>query len=338
MASLKNGFRPSLMTLEGREQPGSMFSTGLDGASSPAPFGEEILKASRPALVNNQAPTENRQHGNHLAAGIAAVERARERHDHPAGRNAVHRGIDGLSDRRVFASLGEYVRWNPGAGATSRRFRRHARRRSAQLQRRLRFVNGLANEFNTIVSDARTFDGFRIRGGQTKDCFFSHNLVQHGNVDRQRDDPRAGLCHSRTFRTAGFRSCSRAFTCPPPTLPPDCPASGSLNSKTRSADWASALPHGHYYVNVQPIGNGTGRSFNSTTAGLAASRQRAERDRGRRQEGRTGTVGDSYFDSPFFGYVFEPAENLEGVKTDFSMGVCRARVASGGFDPKATLL
>src|SRR5687768_15405213 len=56
MASVKNGFQPNVMRLEGREQPGSMFSTGLDGAILAGAFGEEILKASRPALVNTQAP------------------------------------------------------------------------------------------------------------------------------------------------------------------------------------------------------------------------------------------------------------------------------------------
>ena len=88
MASVKNGFHPSLMALEGREQPGTMFSTGLDGAILAGAFGEEILKASRPALVNTRAAAENRQHGNRLGAGVAAVDRADEQHDQ-SGRSAV---------------------------------------------------------------------------------------------------------------------------------------------------------------------------------------------------------------------------------------------------------
>ena len=46
MATLKHGFRPGLMALEGREQPGSLFSTGLDNAilkRSPKPQAPELI-------------------------------------------------------------------------------------------------------------------------------------------------------------------------------------------------------------------------------------------------------------------------------------------------------
>ena len=127
------------MILEGREQPGSMFSTGLDGAILAGEFGEEILKASRPALVNTQVP--RKIDSTEITLLPASRPLSVQAHGTIIQQTETQsiQAIDGLSDRRVFAIARRIRPVESGRRTTSRRFRRHARRRSAQLQRRLRW-------------------------------------------------------------------------------------------------------------------------------------------------------------------------------------------------------
>ena len=71
------------------------------------------------------------------------------------------------------------------------------------------------------------------------------------------------------------------------------------------------LPSGqHYWLNVTPVDNGAGRSFNSTTSGLHAVGSPPGNDQ------------NAFFNSTFFGYNFTSTGNpFIGQPYDFSNGV-----------------
>ena len=75
------------------------------------------------------------------------------------------------------------------------------------------------------------------------------------------------------------------------------------------------LVPGHYWLNVTPVGNGTGRSFNANTSGANC----------------VGTpCGDNqnaFFNSTFFGAYFTSTAN-EGQPSDYSNGVIGTVVPS----------
>jgi hypothetical protein len=69
------------------------------------------------------------------------------------------------------------------------------------------------------------------------------------------------------------------------------------------------LPSGqHYWLNVTPVGNGTGRSWNSTTSGTNCVGTPCGNDQ------------NAFFNSTFFGAYFTSTSN-EGQPYDYSMGV-----------------
>jgi hypothetical protein len=63
----------------------------------------------------------------------------------------------------------------------------------------------------------------------------------------------------------------------------------------------------HYWLNVTPVGNGTGRSFNATTSGLHAV-------------GSPPGNQNAFFSSTQFGAYFTSTANVQG-PYDYSMGV-----------------
>ena len=69
------------------------------------------------------------------------------------------------------------------------------------------------------------------------------------------------------------------------------------------------LPSGrHYWLNVTPVGDGTGRSFNATTSGLHAVGS------------PLGNNQNAFFNSAYFGAYFTSTANVQG-PYDYSMGV-----------------
>jgi hypothetical protein len=100
-------------------------------------------------------------------------------------------------------------------------------------------------------------------------------------------------------------------------------ASGSTSSPVVFPIWCGAsnciyrvevtglnvsLPPGTYWLNVTPIGDGTGRSFNATTSGLHAVGS------------PPGNNQNAFFNSPRFGAYFTSTSN-ESQPYDYSMGV-----------------
>ena len=72
-----------------------------------------------------------------------------------------------------------------------------------------------------------------------------------------------------------------------------------------------------YWLNVTPIGNGTGRSFNSTTSGTNCVGTPCGNDQ------------NAFFNSTYFGTYFTSTAN-EGQPYDYSMGVIIFRGSRAG--------
>jgi hypothetical protein len=170
-------------------------------------------------------------------------------------------------------------------------------------------VNGLANERNTIVSQAAVYDDFNVTAplGWNVTAVFSDNLITPGLPITGADwEIRTGISEGNAGTLV---------------------ASGTTNSPIVTLTWCHfgfceyrvqvpslsvflpMLPSGqHYWLNVTPVGNGTGRSFNSTTSGLHAVGSPPGNDQ------------NAFFNSTFFGTYFTSTAN-EGQPYDYSNGV-----------------
>ena len=73
------------------------------------------------------------------------------------------------------------------------------------------------------------------------------------------------------------------------------------------------LAPGHYWLNVTPVGNGTARSFNSTTSGTNCVGTPCGNDQ------------NAFFNSTFFAGNFTSTSN-EGQPYDYSMGLIGAPI------------
>ncbi|MGI8819359.1 MAG: PEP-CTERM sorting domain-containing protein [Chthoniobacterales bacterium] len=167
-------------------------------------------------------------------------------------------------------------------------------------------VNGLANETNTQVSDARVYDNFIIPAGQTWNisALFSRDLVTT-TVSSLAYEIRSGVS-SGNGGTLLFSGTTAAFT---------QAATGrtgfGFNEFTLTATGLNiTLPAGTYWLAVVPVGNGAGRSFISTTNGAGSVGM------------PPGTDGNAFFNSAQFTSNFVSTTDPSlGNGHDFSMGV-----------------
>jgi hypothetical protein len=174
------------------------------------------------------------------------------------------------------------------------------------------FVNGVANERNTVVSQAAVYDDFNVTAllGWHVTAVFSDNLLF------MQDPPRDVTGADWEIRTGVSEGNAGTLI-----------ASGTTNSPIvtltgRGADvfeymvevtalnvFLPMLPSGqHYWLNVTPVGSGSGGSFNSTTSGTNCVGTPCGNDQ------------NAFFNSTFFGAYFTSTAN-EGVPGDFSNGV-----------------
>jgi len=129
-------------------------------------------------------------------------------------------------------------------------------------------VNGLANERNTLVSQAAVYDDFNVTAplGWNVTAVFSDNLL-NTTVTAADWEIRTGLSEGNS----GTLIASGTTNTPSVTL---TGRSGFgfteyMVEVTGLNIFLPMLPAGqHYWLNVTPVGNGTGRSFNSTTSGV----------------------------------------------------------------------
>jgi len=164
-------------------------------------------------------------------------------------------------------------------------------------------VNGLANERNTIVSQAAVYEDFNVTGpGWNITSVFSDNLSS--TVISGADwEIRSGISEGN----AGTLVASGTTSAPVVTLTGRS-GFGFLEYMVQVNGLNVTLAPGHYWLNVTPSDNGVGRSFNSTTSGTNCVGTPC------------GNNQNAFFNSTFFGAFFTSTGNL-GQPYDFSNGV-----------------
>jgi hypothetical protein len=180
-------------------------------------------------------------------------------------------------------------------------------------------VNALANEENTALGDgqyARVYDDFNVTGGGwTITSVFSHNL-ENTTVIGATWEIRQGISEGN-----GGTLIASGITMTPVVTLFECNfqiCEYMIEVKGLNV----SLAEGHYWLNVTPIGDLTGRSFDSNTSGANCVGTPC------------GNNQNAFFNSNFFGANFTSTSN-EGQPTDFSMGVI-GTVSSGTPTPTAT--
>jgi hypothetical protein len=302
---MKHGFTPNVTKLEGREQPGSLFSTGLDSAILAGAFlGDGLIKASRPAIVatQNQARQTDATDVTLQRPTQVLSNPAKSNASKPATINSLDQSVTGLAvpNNSTAMTLSEYV------GARPELY--HNRPDNGGTKDLTLFYNGdldgrngLANEYSSIIPDAFTQDDARIRTGYEIDCLASRNL--------QTADFAAAVTKAN-FKIMGPGQISEGS-------PLAMYASGTALAATNAATGFSAfglleyetkicglgrfsIPSGHYYLTTQPIGAGSGRSFNSTTSGAGPTK------------GQPINNDNTWFTGAYWGYYYTDTNNIFG--------------------------
>jgi hypothetical protein len=164
-------------------------------------------------------------------------------------------------------------------------------------------VNGLANERNTVVTQAAVYDDFNVTApGWNVTAVFSDNL-SYTVITAADWEIRTGISEGNS----GTLVASGTTNSPIVTLT----GRGGFGIQEYMVEvtglnvFLPMLPSGqHYWLNVTPVGNGSGRSFISTTSGMNCV------------GAPCGNDGNSFFNSTFFGTYFAGPSNI-----DYSMGV-----------------
>jgi hypothetical protein len=173
-------------------------------------------------------------------------------------------------------------------------------------------LNGLANERNTIVTQAAVYDDFDVTAplGWHVTAVFSDNLLIPSfppTITGADWEIRTGISEGN----AGTLIASGTTDSPIVTRT----GRGTFNFDEFMVEvtglnvFLPMLPSGrHYWLNITPVGNGAGRSFNTTTSGANCVGSPCGNDQ------------NAFFNSTFFGAYFTSTAN-EGEPTDFSNGV-----------------
>jgi hypothetical protein len=169
-------------------------------------------------------------------------------------------------------------------------------------------VNGLANERNTAVTQAAVYDDFNVTAPMWNvTAVFSDNLFFGTLVVTGADwEIRTGISEGN----AGTLIASGTTSSPVVTLIEcDFQQCVSRVEVTGLNVFLPMLPSGqHYWLNVTPVGNGTGRSFNTTTSGANCVGTPCGNDQ------------NAFWNSTYFGAYFTSTSN-EGQPYDYSNGV-----------------
>jgi hypothetical protein len=173
------------------------------------------------------------------------------------------------------------------------------------------YAHYIPNERNTLVSQAAVYDDFDVTASQGwhVTAVFSNNLLfvnPPGYVAGADWEIRTGISEVNpgTLVASG--------TTQTPLVTFTFHAENEFTVEVTGLNiFLPGLPSGqHYWLNVTPVGNGTGLYFNSDTSGLNCVGTPCGND------------GNSWFNSTFFGVFFGPASAQVGVSpADFSMGV-----------------
>jgi hypothetical protein len=169
------------------------------------------------------------------------------------------------------------------------------------------YVNGIPNERNTKVTQAALYDDFNVTAplGWHVTALFSDNALN--TVVTGADwEIRTGV----STGNAGKLIASGTTNSPvvTPTGRSGFGYTEYMVEVTSLNVFLPMLPSGqHYWLNVTPVGNGTGLSFNTTTSGTNCVGTPCGND------------GNAFFNSTYYGVFFQPAFGEQ--PPDFSNGV-----------------
>ena len=168
-------------------------------------------------------------------------------------------------------------------------------------------INGLANEQNTFAAgvQAGVYDDFTTTQGWTVDRIFSDNLVSTSILSANWEI-RSGVSEMNAGTLVASGSASGSNLSVTAT---GRGAFGFLEYQVEVLNLAVNLAPGTYWLNVTPVGNNTGRSFQSDTSGANCI-------------GTCGSQnpGNAFFNSTSFGTFFDTTAN-QGQPGDFSFGL-----------------
>jgi hypothetical protein len=169
-------------------------------------------------------------------------------------------------------------------------------------------VQALANERNTDVTQAAVYDDFNVTAspGWNVTALFSDNFA-FANITAADWEIRTGISEG----SAGTLIASGTTNSPVVTQM-HCGINGCLVTEVEVTGlnvFLPMLPSGqHYWLNVTPVGDGRGRSFNWTTSGTNCVGTPCGNDQ------------NAFFNSTYFGAYFTSTAN-ESQPYDYSMGV-----------------
>jgi hypothetical protein len=167
----------------------------------------------------------------------------------------------------------------------------------------------LANERNTVVSQAAVYDDFNVTAPLWDvTAVFSNNVMHLGQPITGADwEIRTGISEGN----AGTLIAS-GTTNTPVVIPTGRSGFGLIEYQVEVTGlnvFLPMLPSGqHYWLNVTPVGNGTGRSYNTTTSGTNCVGTPC------------GNNQNAFFNSTYFGTNFTSTSN-QAQPYDYSMGV-----------------
>jgi hypothetical protein len=171
----------------------------------------------------------------------------------------------------------------------------------------LNSVNGLANERNTIVTQAAVYDDFVAGSNWHVTAVFSDNLITAGLSITSADwEIRTGVSAGNmgTLVAGGTATGSNLVVTPTGRTAFNYPE----QMVTVTGLSINLVAGTRYWLNVTPTDGGTGRSFNSATSGAGCVGTPC------------GNNQNAFFNSSYFGAFFLPT-SAEGQPYDFSNGV-----------------
>ena len=168
-------------------------------------------------------------------------------------------------------------------------------------------INGLANELNTSLGQdqyAHVYDDFNVdcATGWDVTAIFSHNL-ENTNVTGATWEIRQGISEGN-----GGTLIASGTTLTPNVTVYSGGGFGYTEYQIEVTGLSIHLNQGTYFLNVTPIGDLTGRSFDSTTSGANCIGTPC------------GNNQNAWFDSNFFGASWQSTSE-QGQPYDFAMGV-----------------
>ena len=163
-------------------------------------------------------------------------------------------------------------------------------------------INGLANELNTYVSDARVYEDFDVPTPLTVCAVYSNNWMDF-YASSATWEIRSGVGPG----TGGTLVASGSAI--PTQTPNGFDVYGYTGFTIMVAGLNVDLSPGTYWLNVRPADSGVGRSFVQTTSGANGVGSPIQNN-------------NSIIDSDFFGFSWQPSTSA-GFENqpDFSMGV-----------------